>query len=509
MPFHSILFDRPSPGAGAEEAPDCLSDLNLDQVVAAVVLGREEYGLEAFFRAPQRELGTVEYRQEIMRDLTPEGAREAVKEFSAAMQAVRRHLAAAERAGVKVQAGRWFLDAAAVYCDAVVSLRERLEQMKPESRGLGAFLEHLREYTSGTAFGSLHADTRTQRQALEDVQYNLHINAGVVTVSRYGGESDYSAEVEKAFAKFRRDAARDYRSSPRPRSSLDLVEARLLEIVVRLFPKVFTGLEGFCERHRAFLDESLERFDREVQFYVAFLDFIEPLQKAGVAFCYPQVSAASKEEAVGDGVDLALAVKLHREGGRPVGNSFRLEGPERALVVTGPNGGGKTTFARMFGQLHYLAGLGCPVPAGEARLFLPDRVLTHFAKQERAADQRSELEGELLQARRVLEQATERSVVVMNEGFASSTLHDARLIGTQVLEALLRRGVLCVYVTFVDELASLSEATVSMVGQVDPGDPARRTFRIAREPASGLAHAAAIADQFGLGYERLRERLAR
>jgi DNA mismatch repair protein MutS len=289
---------------------------------------------------------------------------------------------------------------------------------------------------------------------------------------------------------------------------LNHVEAQILELVAKLHPEAFAGLVRFCARHERYLDETVGRFDREIQFYLAYLDYIEPLRKEGLSFSLPRVSARSKEVGATETFDLALAAKLTSDGRSVVCNDFRLSGGERILVVSGPNNGGKTTFARTFGQLHYLASLGLPVPGADLRLFLPDRIFTHFEREEEIETLRGKFEDELLRVHEILEHATSASVLIMNESFGSTTLRDAVLVGSQVVRQIIDLDALCVFVTFVDELSTLGPSTISVMSTVVPEDPAVRTYKIVRKQADGLAYAAAIADKYGLSYEALRKRVA-
>jgi DNA mismatch repair protein MutS len=510
LQFHSILSDRPEAGAdaaGAQE-PECFGDLNLDQVLASMTVGREEYDLAPFFYAPLRDVAAVDYRHEILRDLEQPVVFDMVGGFARRMQTMRRNLAQAKRLHYRYQQESLFLDAVDIYCQAVETLAEELSDLDVTSRGFMALREYVADYVAGDAFASLAGETRERKAALAGVDYCVHIKGNRVRVSRYEGEADYSAEVEETFAKFKQGAVKSYRVKLPDVLDMNHVEAQVLDIVARLYPDVFLALDDYCARRSDYLDATIGTFDREVQFLVAYLEYIERFKSAGLTFCYPDVGTGSTGVCADRAFDLALANKLVPGESAVVCNEFSLNDPERILVVTGPNQGGKTTFARMFGQLHYLASLGYPVPGRRARLSLPDRVFTHFEVEEDLATLRGKLEDELFRVHEILEQATGSSIIVMNESFTSTTLSDALVLGTEVITQVTELGSLCVYVTFVDELASVSDATVSMVSTVLPDNPAERTYRIVRKPADGLAYAAAIAEKYGLTYESLQRRIA-
>jgi len=507
--FESILFDRDEVDVAGASEPSFFSDLNLDQVVASITAGRDEYDLTQFFYAPLRRVAAVEYRHEVFRDLEQDAVREAVRSFAEQMQRMRRFLGLAKKQHYKYEKERWFLDAAAIYCDAVSSMARALADLELSSAGFQGLRDHVTTYTASERFTSLTDETRAILDGLARVNYTVRIRGRRVTVSAYRGERDYSVEVERTFERFRQGQVEDHRFKLPDSGSMDHVEARIAELVAQLYPDAFRALDAFCTRHRDFLDQTIARFDREVQFYLAYAEHTDRLAAAGLPFRYPTVSARFQEVSAEEAFDIALAAKLVGEQSTVVRNDFFLRGQERVLVLTGPNQGGKTTFARMFGQLHYLGSLGLPVPAQNARLFLPDRLFTHFEREEDIATLRGKLEDELVRVREILEQAGGDSVVILNEIFTSTTLDDAIYLGAEVLKQIIDLGSLAVCVTFVDELASLGEATVSMVATVAPDDPAKRTYKIVRKPADGRAYAWAIAAKYGLTSETLKNRIAR
>jgi DNA mismatch repair protein MutS len=512
--FTSILFQHPGDAArvGSADEPGFFGDLNLDQLVAAMTAGREEYQLDRLFYTPLHDEAAVTYRHQVLRDLEQHPVAAAVRAFAGRMRDMREQLTQARKLHYRYQQEWWFLAAVDTYCEAVSVLAGDLSRLEVTSPGFLGLRDYLSRYLSSAAFTGLVSGSQALHEDFAGVTYSVHIRGNRVRVSKYEGEPDYSTDVEKTFAKFRQGAVKDYRVAFRDPPDMNHVEAQVLDLVARLFPEVFQRLDDYYARHQDYLDAVVAGFDRESQFCLAYLELIEPLRQAGLPFCYPGVCAARdgasvQDERVDESYDLVLAAKLAPEKSPVVCNGYFLTGPERIIVVTGPNNGGKTTFARMFGQLHYLASLGLPVPGRDAQLSLPDQIFTHFEREEDITTLRGKLEDELTRIHQIMQQATSRSVLVMNESFTSTTLHDALLVGTEVMRRISELGVLCVYVTFVDELASLNETTVSMVSAIVPENPAERTYKITRRPADGLAYAAAIAAKYGLTYEQVKERI--
>jgi DNA mismatch repair ATPase MutS len=507
--FCSILYESPDEGLVAKRraAPECFRDLNLDQIVETVTAGWETYDLLPIFYSSLPSVEAVRYRHEVFRDFEDPDVFACVMSFSARMCQVRDALLETRKLYYELQRQRQDLDTVGEYCEAVNALARALTLTHLRSRGLVRLREYLGDYTRSMAFGSLAAETETLQAEISAITYTLSLHGKRIEVGRYGGEPDYAAQVLETFAKFRQTSVQQTEFTFQSRLAMNHIEEAILDRVAQLFPETFSALARYCERHRDFLDPQITEFERDAQFYLAWLEYLKPLKKAGLRVCYPEFCQGASSSRCSDTFDLALAHRLIGGKEEVVLNDFELRAPERIIVVSGANQGGKTTFARLIGQMHYLAGIGCLVAGREATLPLVDQVLTHFEREERVETLSGKLEESLQRMRQLLEQATSSSLLIMNESFDSTTLSDALFLSREILSRVAGRDMLCVCVTFLDELTLFSGKTGSYVAAVDARDAAKRTYKVVRRPAEGLAYAMAIAEKYELTYERVKERI--
>jgi DNA mismatch repair ATPase MutS len=425
------------------------------------------------------------------------------------MVVVRRYMNMIDKLYYHYHKEGWFLEAVLVYCDAVVNLAAVLSQSELKSRGFLAFREFLLDYVNSAEFQQLVDDAKNVKNKLGSSQYSIIIKSNFVKVRKYAAEINYSVEVERTFVRFKQGEVKDYTIRQPVSAGMNHVEAQILNCVAKLFPDVFKELDQFCSNHLNFMDETIRTFDREIQFYIAYFELIEYIKRSGLRFCYPAISAEDKAVRANDTFDIVLANKLVFEHTATIPNDFYLDDPERIIVVSGPNQGGKTTFARIFGQLHYLASLGLPVPGRKAQLYLYDRIFTHFEKEEDIRNLRGKLQDDLVRIRRILDEATSSSIIIMNEIFTSTTLQDATFLSTNIIQKIMNLDALCICVSFIDELTTLDPKIVSMVSTVEPDNPALRTYKIVRKPADGLAYAISIAKKHRLTRQSIMERIKR
>jgi DNA mismatch repair protein MutS len=511
MTFYSILFPGAEDPQSREvaEAPEFFRDLNLHQVVDAITAGKDIYNLKPLFYTYSPDIDLIAYRHEVLRDLEDELLLGNLKSFSQEMSKMRQLFADSSKLSDDRQKQRWFLEGAAIYCCAIAKLARDLSSAQIKARALSTFRDYLIGYVASASFRALASDTEKRQADLASIRYATLISgAGSFKVSKYRDGIDYCSEVERTFQKFKHGSAKDYRYKFRDLPHLNVIEAKVLEFVTQLYPGIFDSLTDYCDRYSNYQEKPIQVFEREIQFYISFLDYVEVFRRAGLNFCYPEITTDSKEIYSDGGFDVALAYKLLPEGAIVVCNDFHFKGQERIFVVTGPNQGGKTTFSREFGQIHYLAGIGCLVPGRAAKVHLFDHIMTHYERNEYMTNLQGKLQDDVIRIHQILERATPNSIIILNEIFSSTALQDALFLSQRIMEKIIDLDALCVWVTFVDQLASFSEKVVSMVSTVVPHEPTVRTYKVFRKPAEGVAYALSIAEKYGLTYDRIKDRIS-
>jgi DNA mismatch repair protein MutS len=195
------------------------------------------------------------------------------------------------------------------------------------------------------------------------------------------------------------------------------------------------------------------------------------------------------------------------------------------MILTGPNMSGKSVFMRQVALLALMAQMGSFVPASEARLGLVDRILTRVGAQDNMARGQSTFLVEMVETANILHQATERSLILLDEVGRGTSTFDGLAIAWAVTEELHERGrgAKVLFATHYHELTALAERLprvhnfhvavrewndeIIFLHKVRPGGTDRsygiQVARLAGLPPAVIARAKAILGEL----EREREQL--
>ena len=131
--------------------------------------------------------------------------------------------------------------------------------------------------------------------------------------------------------------------------------------------------------------------------------------------------------------------------------------PERLLMITGPNMGGKSTYMRQTALIVLLAHCGSFVPAASAYIGDIDRIFTRIGSADDLAGGKSTFMVEMIETANILNQATNKSLVLMDEVGRGTATTDGLAIAHACVNRLVEIGCLTLFATHYFELTKLAQ----------------------------------------------------
>ncbi|MBH3328524.1 DNA mismatch repair protein MutS [Pseudomonas oryzihabitans] len=298
------------------------------------------------------------------------------------------------------------------------------------------------------------------------------------------------------------------------------------------------GAERFITPElKAFEDKALSAqsraLAREKALYEALLDeligHLAPLQDSAAALAELDVLANFAERALNLDLNKPRFVEEPwlkiGQGRHPVveqvletpfvANDVTLDNDTRMLVITGPNMGGKSTYMRQTALIVLLAHVGSFVPAASCELSLVDRIFTRIGSSDDLAGGRSTFMVEMSETANILHNASEHSLVLMDEVGRGTSTFDGLSLAWAAAEQLARLRAWTLFATHYFELTVLPDGQPSVanvhLNATEHNDRIVFLHHVLPGPAS-QSYGLAVAQLAGVPEDvilRAREHLAR
>jgi len=210
---------------------------------------------------------------------------------------------------------------------------------------------------------------------------------------------------------------------------LKVLETKILEAEERIFAierEIFAEIRTFAASHAVRIRESAAA--------VAELDVMAALAQVAAENRYSRPKFTEGEMRVVGGRHPVIEKLTERDAVRFIPNDIYLSDAEFIAVITGPNMGGKSTYLRQAALLVILAQMGSFVPAESALLPIVDRVFTRIGAADNLARGRSTFMVEMTETAVILNTATAKSLIVLDEIGRGTSTYDGLALAWAVIE---------------------------------------------------------------------------
>ncbi len=302
--------------------------------------------------------------------------------------------------------------------------------------------------------------SRNSRQYIAQIELRERARTGIQSLKvRFNNVFGYYIEISKANL---HNAPTDYERKQTLVNAERFTTPELKELESKVLDaedKMLTLEREIFQELRLFAAEHAARI-RQTAAAIAELDVTCALAQVAAENRYVRPSFSdSGEIRIVAGRHPVIEKLAEKEALRFIPNDLYFDSESQFIaVITGPNMGGKSTYLRQAAEIVILAQMGCFVPAESAALSIVDRVFTRIGAADNLARGRSTFMVEMTETAVILNTATSRSLVVLDEIGRGTATYDGLALAWAVVEHIHQRiRARTLFATHYHELTELAD----------------------------------------------------